>query len=250
MANANPGSKADTAVKLVMIFFICLLSFSVGTYVGKEFSDSDNRRLALEYEYEQSRNPASSEAQNSAAATSPMAREEIRSLAEEFIKEEQSKAKKKPARQAQKESPKETTPDGYTRRTGASSAESKPQTTNQRAAATSSAAERVAKEMAPSKDKDKKRTPSSALPSVASSAVGKFTVQVASYSGEPEARTHAAQLKDQGYSAFYIPAEVNGRTWFRVSIGLFTDQSSAMSYRKELLDNQTVSSAIVQRIVQ
>ena len=42
------GSKADTAVKLVLIFFISLLSFTVGTLVGGQFEKSKSYQLTLE----------------------------------------------------------------------------------------------------------------------------------------------------------------------------------------------------------
>ncbi len=46
------GSRTDTLIKLVLIFFISLLSFSVGTFVGKKFSDSQHKLAQLESEYE------------------------------------------------------------------------------------------------------------------------------------------------------------------------------------------------------
>ena len=48
MSAAKGNSKADTLVKVVLVFFISLLSFSVGTFVGKQVSDSHHRRMALE----------------------------------------------------------------------------------------------------------------------------------------------------------------------------------------------------------
>ncbi|MBK7844822.1 MAG: hypothetical protein IPJ71_14245 [Bdellovibrionales bacterium] len=51
MLSQRGGSKADTVVKLVLIFFISLLSFSVGTFVGKQVSDSDYKRASLEEDY-------------------------------------------------------------------------------------------------------------------------------------------------------------------------------------------------------
>lgn len=35
-------SKADTLTKIVLVFFISLLSFTFGTYVGKAVSDHDH----------------------------------------------------------------------------------------------------------------------------------------------------------------------------------------------------------------
>jgi cell division protein FtsN len=111
------------------------------------------------------------------------------------------------------------------------------------------AAERIANDMAPAADPKKTREPSSVLPTVATTAIGKYTVQVASYATEGEAKDQAAKLTGKGYSAFYIPATINNKTWYRVSVGLFSDQKSATNYRTELLATQAVGSAIVQKIV-
>lgn len=37
--NNYGGTRADTLVKLTLIFFISLLSFSIGTFIGKQLSD-------------------------------------------------------------------------------------------------------------------------------------------------------------------------------------------------------------------
>ncbi|MCB0411215.1 MAG: SPOR domain-containing protein [Bdellovibrionales bacterium] len=93
------------------------------------------------------------------------------------------------------------------------------------------------------------RKPSSILPSVSSASVGKFTVQVASYATEKEAQNHAKTLKDKGWNAFYIPAEVSGRTWYRVSVGLFDSSTSAKSFQDELRKEANITSSIIQKIV-
>jgi hypothetical protein len=83
---------------------------------------------------------------------------------------------------------------------------------------------------------------------VEANAARQRTVQVASYSSEEEARSHAQKLKGSGYTAFYVPAKVKSRTWYRVSVGLFTTRQEALGYRKSFMKNAKVSSAIVQKI--
>lgn len=34
----------DTLVKVVLVFFLSLLSFSVGTFIGKQVSDADHQK--------------------------------------------------------------------------------------------------------------------------------------------------------------------------------------------------------------
>ena len=48
MAAERFGSKTDVVVKLVLVFFIALLSFSIGTFVGKKFSDNQYKLAQLE----------------------------------------------------------------------------------------------------------------------------------------------------------------------------------------------------------
>lgn len=46
--NDYRNSGTDTVVKIVLVFFISLLSFSIGTFVGKKFSDNQHKMVALE----------------------------------------------------------------------------------------------------------------------------------------------------------------------------------------------------------
>ncbi|MCB0386796.1 MAG: SPOR domain-containing protein, partial [Bdellovibrionales bacterium] len=298
MLNQVGGSKADTIVKLVLIFFISLLSFSVGTFVGKQVSDSDYKRAALEEDYKSFRQAGHGEDQKVEQAEK-VTDEELTSLTEEFVKKEKAAmaeakprdvaseksdhevrvesapskehagykkySKGKPSEEfvdrekakkdevaAYKEKLKvnkddERHPDKTAHKENKETKETAPA---QALAPVTKEAQRVADGKAPTADPAKVRTPTSVLPSVATSSVGKYTVQVASYATEDEAKAHASELKQKGWNAFYVPADVKGRTWFRVSIGLFTNQKSAMSFREELMKQSSISSAIIQRIVQ
>ena len=61
-------------------------------------------------------------------------------------------------------------------------------------------------------------------------------------------RAKSQALKDKGLSAFYVPAQVKGKTWYRVSIGLFDERKDALDYRTKLMKEQNVESAIVEKI--
>lgn len=41
--NNHGGTRTDTLIKLIMVWLMSLLSFAVGTYVGKQFSDGQKR---------------------------------------------------------------------------------------------------------------------------------------------------------------------------------------------------------------
>jgi cell division protein FtsN len=75
-----------------------------------------------------------------------------------------------------------------------------------------------------------------------------FTVQVASYPTAEAAKSHANELVKKGFPAFPVEAVVNGRSWYRVSVGSFKSQKEATAYRTTLLKQADLQSAIVQKI--
>lgn len=317
MHSQRGGSRTDTLIKLVLIFFISLLSFSVGTYVGKQVSDSDHRRAKIEGEYDAvaSHKDEATEGENvDRGNQEKLSEEDIANLTEEFVSPEKEAAKTEAGTSeegANREVASEghEAPAGYKKYSpekakhgetepaaeksdahgghaeaavkpaahselGEATAKpkahgehaepaakpaahdehpAKPEAHGEHAAAESHpapAATRVAEGHAPSADPKEVRKPQSVLPSVASTAVGKFTVQVASFPDETEAKNRAAELKAKGWNAFYIPAAVQGKTWYRVSVGLFTTAKSATDFRTEFLKEAKVTTAIVQKIVQ
>lgn len=86
------------------------------------------------------------------------------------------------------------------------------------------------------------------MPLIASSSLGKYTIQIASYTNEKEAQKHAGDLKKKGYSAFYIPAKIRSKDWYRVSVGLFDNSKKANSFRKSFVLKTKLEAAIVQKI--
>lgn len=239
------SSKTDSAVKLAIVFFISLLSFSIGTFVGKKYSDNQYQLSALEPQKSPVADTSSSSERNVASVeperTGAMTDEEIAKLAEEFVAEDTVPALDStahennainPAHQGDKHAP----------------------ITNKEEA--SEAARNVASGKSPSPVTPSPkptvnvegRVPSSLPKDVAQYAVGKFTVQLASYSDEDEAIKMATDLKSKGYTAFYVPASVKGKTWYRVSVGQFTTQKEAQNYRADFMNKTKIDSAIVQKI--
>lgn len=268
MSSEKGSSKADTLVKVVLVFFISLLSFSVGTFVGKQVSDSDHRRMALEGEYKGDRQVASTDAKGEAEAGEKISDKEVESLTEEFVNKEKAAGNEEVA-QAEPEKTTESAaaekPDGagyksYSRgKTAEAKAETKAEvspkakaktTPSKTADATKTVAEKVAQGEAPSDGKSEERKPSSVLPSVASAAVGKYTVQVGAYADEKEAKNRAADLKTKGWNSFYVSADVQGRTWYRVSVGLFNNMKSANDFRAQFMKDANTQTAIVRKIVE
>lgn len=294
MSGDKGGSKADTLVKVVLFFFISLLSFSVGTFVGKQVSDSDHRRMALEGEY--SGKAVAANDDHDAHGDEKITEKEVDALTEEFVNREKAGGRE-PASdhghdahaasatdhaEHKTAAHKDTghhvaSTDGYkayprggkgektvekaaektvekahkAETHGKEAAHSAKETTKETVkGATHSPADKLVEGKAPSDGAHEEKKAPAGLPSVASSAVGKYTVQVGSYLDENEAKTRAADLKGKGWNAFYLPATVKGKTWYRVLVGLFNNQDSAKQFRAQFMKEANTQSAIVQKIVQ
>lgn len=92
------------------------------------------------------------------------------------------------------------------------------------------------------------RAPSSLPKVVGASHEVEFTVQVASYPTLEAAKSYADGLIKKGLPAFPVEANVNGKTWYRVSVGSFKTMKDATGYRAQLLKQADLETAIVQRI--
>lgn len=107
------------------------------------------------------------------------------------------------------------------------------------AAPTTAASEKAAKET---------RIPSSLPKTVGTTSDVEFTVQVASYPTADAAREHVDSMVKKGFPAFPVEAKINGKTWYRVSVGSFKSFNDASKFRAQLLKQADLPSAIVQKI--
>lgn len=272
MANKN-GSKADTVVKLVLVFFIALLSFSIGTFVGKKFSDNQHKLAQLEPTVPEH---TSGSADREIASISPDAHavkpndalsdDEIAKLAEEFVADEEMSegvlhdkavdthtvSKALEAEKGEYDESADHEEKGTHTEPVKAVAKKEPVDVKKEIAAVSKVAERLAQGK-PAVTAKETKAPTNRIPAalpneLATSALGKYTVQIASYASEKEAQTRTADLKTQGFNSFYITATVKGKTWYRVGIGLFSTEKEAKAYKNDLLSRTKVTSAIVQKI--
>ena len=283
MLDQDGSAKTDTLVKLVLIFFISLLSFSVGTFVGKQFSDSQYKMAQLEGDAGGDREPTSLDP--AALEPSPpdaLTEEDIASLEEEFSKGktvDHDRPDSKTSEHAPKPEKENVVKNDAHAKADHDAVDSHKEVAKKvghlvdKAAHNASEINDEAKVVKATKSKkaddkiaeiahkvmkgetpvshqvDAERQPSSLPKSVANDVVGKFTVQVSAYMKEPDAVEHTKALKDKGFSAFYIPATVNGTTWFRVNVGLYSSSKEAQDYMKKIV-GQEIKSAIVKKIVQ
>jgi len=246
--NQNGGSKTETLIKLVLIFVISLLSFSVGTFVGKQFSDSQYKMASIEDEFAKPNRDIASKSDGDVLTDA-----DIASLTEEFINAEKESIDKNAAKskedlkdQAENHA-KDHSVDGKKDSHHGTAKKGHVHITSK----IDAVAGRVAKGQTPTKTPVKKvkvRVPTS-LPTVLSSSnIGKFTLQIAAYSSESEARKHTKKLLDMGFSSFFLVARIKDKTWYRVNVGLFGSVKEAKIYSVTFKKQANVSSAFIKRI--
>jgi cell division protein FtsN len=280
MKNQLGNSRMDTVLKMLLIAFISLLAFSSGVYFGKQLSDSDYQLKTLESDFSQHDKVVKGEGKD-ASPEEAINEEEVSALSEKLVNSEKGEAqaaghpdeaRKVASTEGENEEKREAQASANGEKemphvvpTNAPSAtkhaEAKaPEKKSEKAAvaqakpdlsAATKAAMRVANNAAPEEPAKKvveSRQPTSLPKTVGVSQDVEFTVQVASYPTAEAAKDHANELVKKGFPAFPVEASVNGKTWYRVSVGSFKTQREATVYRAQLLKQTTVASAIVQRI--
>ncbi|MEQ1878914.1 MAG: SPOR domain-containing protein [Bdellovibrionia bacterium] len=251
MFNQYGGSRADTLVKLVLIFFISLLSFSIGTFVGKQFSDSQHRKIANDGEADEAvRDTASIDPKSlDVAPQDALTEEDLANLDDEFVN-----TKKDDLAKVADDAHKKTAKVETVKTVAKNDHGVQPKTGDTGLTKSLEAVHKVAQRVADSKPPTEKKTeitqriPSSMPVRAAADSVGKYTVQISSYNNEDEAARYAKELVNKGFSAFYLAADVNGKTWYRVGIGLHGSLAEAKKAREDLLKQPDIKTAIVQKV--
>lgn len=221
------AAKSETFIKLGLVFFISLLSFAVGTLVGKEYSDRQYKLSQLEphgNQHTQSSREVASEGKQS-----KLSDEEIAKLAEEFVTDDTVESAKEAshkevpaiengATQAQAEQFDEMNDLALA---AAQDLIEKRANPTERTVAAAETGKKVAT------TKPQSTLPHSMPKNAAQENVGKYTVQVGSFLKEADAKKRAESLRTKGYTAFYIPGVLDGKTWYRVNVGTYATQDEA-----------------------
>lgn len=293
------GSKTVLVGKLALVFFISLLSFSIGTFVGKKFSDNQHQLAALEPNKKgghatagahgdegghgeahadaahgegdaHSENahaeathgaPQTEVARDVASEGGPMSDEEIAKLAEEFVADDTHTVTNKDAHgkadahgntdtHGESQNHNASKPQAATQSHGGNEHQAAPKKSPASVQSEVTHAAPAAKLREHNPPIAETRVPTSLPKDVGQFQPAKFTVQVAAYTDEGEAKKLATDLKGQGYSAFYVPSLVKGKTYYRVSVGQFATQQEASLFRAELVEKAKVGTAFVQKITQ
>jgi cell division septation protein DedD len=215
----SKSSGTDTVVKVVLIFFISLLSFSIGTFVGKKFSDNQHKMAILEPHSNAKGDVGHEEDANEHHDT-----QNAEASHETKENEKGVKAKHNSDEEELTEEQVSTLEDEMVDETdlkpGYDSAknENSPKLTRM-----------LASEMA-------------------QRGAGKYTVQVAAFSSQEEAEKKVKELKALKLESFSTETTVKGHQWYRVNVGLFATIKEAQTQKSQLADQAKITSAIIQKV--
>lgn len=235
---------AETIIKLGLVFFISLLSFAIGTLVGKEYSDRQYKLSQLE----PSENHMIEKREVASAHDDidKLTDEEIAKLKEEFETDDTVQL----AKQGHSQAVPPIEGDLLTEK-----AEEFDEMNDAALAAAQAAIEsrsgdsrKIATTEANKIQKSEHKVPTTLPKNAAQENVGKYTVQVGSYLKEAEAKGRATRLKNQGYNAFYIPGVVEGKTWYRVNIGTYATLEEAKRANEKFTADNSGQKGFVKEI--
>lgn len=294
------SQKTDNLIKLALVFFVSLLSFSIGTYVGKKYSDNQHKLALLEPQKDapdksteefatESHTTEAEKHLNEVAADGPthgtistgekpaaLTDSEVAKIAEEFASEEDATEERiiatvEPSEKVIKTIPEQPHVNGQVNSAKATTllAASTVTPSKKVEAVKETVAPHVEKPVAknptalppklvntrtddtvvvaPTPTDNENRNPASIAPTTEMVPIH-YTVQIGSFPTESEAESLTKNLQNKGYKTSFVPAKVNGQTWYRVNVGLFGTIKEAQDYKKEFLEKTKLTSAIVQRL--
>jgi cell division protein FtsN len=249
-----PGgsSRLDSVLKLLLVAFISLLAFSSGVYFGKNMSDTEHQVKALE-------SPSKATADSTEAAKNldvkpedALVDEEVAEISDKYVNGKEESAESdvivEDGAGAKTEAPKVAAKTEVKAEPKTDSSEvqkvaqrvARNEQPEEKAEATSTEAAQVKKQ---------KRQPASLPKTVGYDPATQFTVQIASYPTEEEAKVRSSEMVKKGFPAYPVEANIKGKTWYRVSVGSFKTKQEAADYRTQLMKQANVTAAIVQPVV-
>ncbi len=248
------SQKTDKMLKLALVFFISLLSFSIGTFVGKKYSDNQYKLALLEPQktkdnvsHDFASSPVESQTEKTASATEkgsdPLLTDtEVAKIAEEFATDSETESESKNEKtigtaESEAKDIKEIT----------STVKNNMPTKTPTAVAEKPAAVSQAKQIQSAIEKIKKTETVREVASIPATS-GQYTVQVGSFPTLDEAQKLSQDLVNKGFKSSSVSAQINNKTWHRVNVGLFGTVKEAQDYKKDFLEKTKLTAAIVQRV--
>jgi DedD protein len=229
----------NRVIELALVFFISLFSFSIGTFVGKKYSDNQHRLALLEPNKKTEERKALDEAAGNEAAVQANETEitdaDVAKMAEEFSGEDEKLQGESGESEDQGGTTTTTTATPKTEAPAKNVKVIKPEEKDVKEISMEDGEETLA-------DREVASIPTKAK------TMSTYTVQVGSYPSEAEATKMTDSLVARGYKANAVAANVNGKTMYRVQVGMFNSFNEAQEYKKELMEKNRLSSAFVQKI--
>jgi len=224
----SKSSGTDTVVKVVLIFFISLLSFSIGTFVGKKFSDNQHKMASLEPQN------SKSERESEAEGASDEAHNETNKnhhASKEAAMDPENKVSARSGKSKVSADEEELTDEQAAALEDEMVDESELKSGGDHAKAenTHKMTRMIASEMA-------------------QKGIGKYTIQVAAYSSQEEAEKKVKELKSMKLESFSTETTIKGHQWYRVNVGLFATIKEAQSQKALLADQSKITGTIIQKI--
>lgn len=241
-------------IELSLVFFITLLSFTIGTYVGKKYSDNQHRLAALDPHVAEKMNAQNEDASHATETTADhkdasshqdivehkipqpnaISDEDVAKMAEELNSEDNEQTVENETNEKMVEVVEDSKSNSIKKAVIEKTADKKmtAETLNREVASISKKAQAIVNQP------EHNQTGS------------QYTIQVGSFPNTDEAEKVSESLKARGYRASQVKAEVNGKIWYRVQVGLFDNITDAQNYKKELMEKNRLTSAIIQKINQ
>ena len=235
----SKSSGTDTVVKIILVFFISLLSFSIGTFVGKKFSDNQHKMISMEpnkklpISDEDPHNASiesESEISNNLKETTPEANEVHSVAANSKIHETESLNDEQVAALEGELTGEEDLSSTTTKlNVNKIDLKNKIEDENSDVSTAPKLTKVLAKELSQSQ-------------------TAKFTIQISSYPSQEEAEKKVTELKAMKFESFSTETTIKGHQWYRVNVGMFATIKEAQEQKVLLAEKAKVSTAIIQKL--
>lgn len=248
-------SKLNVTLTALLLVFVCLLFFSIGVISGKGWSDREYKVRHIEND-----SHLKAAMEDNEPIGDEMTQKEVELLTQRALEEAKAQQPQVPAPEENENQEQAVTDEESNNDQAAVTSQDR----KDRSVASQSESQEKDKEADKAKDKKTKgreastaknesknqRNVSSLMPrpSTPKPTAVDYTVQVASYKTIKEAERHSQKLIDKGFPAFPVKAMINGKEWYRVTIGSFKTRKQAVMYEQQLKKQAVVKNTFVQKI--
>lgn len=256
------GSHALQIVKWTAMSFACLMTFSLGIFLGKRFSDS-NRQPAehalielsseppkVTTEVEQQSQDTALESKDHTSArlfASGNATESTTKMTTSSQTEKPSSSSESQETQNAKD-PSDKTINKSSKNISSHLGNNKDKNLSKQLVLIRSQDETQNQKL-DSEKPDQKESFFNLPQKVAETLSAKYTIQLGVYDQEEHAIAYVKQLRDQGLEVFYMSFSREGKSWYRVSSGVYSDKVLATNEINRILRTTSVQEATVQEIL-